>query len=246
MGNELSSKWKLVSGYFWVLLAFWALSVYLWLTLGYEETFLTLNQYHFEPHDQASLYFFTHLADGVILPAIMLIWMWRKDPALAITAVIAVFATGLVTQMGKMVVFPDWHRPPKVFEHLSEVLIVAPHPPKIHSFPSGHATSFATGGLFFAYFLSKRIPWMGIAVGLFTIFLCYTRVTIGVHFPGDIFVGSMVGAIGAFTLLLFLYPWIGRLIERKGGEKWKGAAKWVTLVAGVLLVAQFVHLIWRT
>lgn len=235
-----------MSGYFWVLAVFWVASVGLWVSLGYEGAFLFLNGFHLDVNDQASLYFFTHLADGVILPGIMLIWMWRRDPALALTAVVAVFATGILTQTGKWVLFSDWDRPPRVFADLAEVLIVHPHPPKVHSFPSGHATSFATGGLFFAYFLSQRINWLGIPVGLFTVFLCYTRVTIGVHFPGDIFVGSMVGSLGALGLLLWLYPRFGRLVARGSAERWRRATPWVVAVAAVLLVAQFINLILRT
>jgi len=233
-----------VGGYFGVLTIFWAVSTVLWSAWGYEKTFLVLNEFHHPFHDQASLYFLTHLADGVILPAILLLWMWRKDPALAITAVLAVFATGILTQIGKQVIFPEWHRPARVFEN-QDVFIFMPNPPKAHSFPSGHATSFATGGLFFAYFLSQIKTYWGILVGIFTIFLCYTRVTLGVHFPGDIFVGSMIGSLGAFGMLKQVYPRFQHLVERKGHARWMKATPYVFGFAVIGLIAQFIHLISR-
>ena len=38
--------------------------------------------------------------------------------------------------------------------------------------------------------------------------LFVSRVFLGVHFPGDIFVGSMIGSLGAVLVLLVAYPWI--------------------------------------
>ena len=245
MTIDLKEKWKYTQGYFAVLFLFWAISLIIWMYWGYKDSFRILNEYHWGVHDSASLYFFTHLADGVILPAILILWMWKKDPALVITGIIAIYVTGILTQTGKMTVFDSWNRPPAVFDGVSGVEIFAPHPPKRHSFPSGHATSFATGGIFFAYFLSKWQQWMGIVVGGFTIFLCYTRVTIGVHFPGDIFVGSIVGSVGAFLILLYLYPRLKRWVEKRNPDKWAKATPYVLGFAVVGLLAQFIHLISR-
>lgn len=242
---DLKQKLRYTLGYFVIMLIFWVVSLVLWLSWGYYESFTILNQYHWDIHDSASLYFFTHLADGVILPSILLLWIWRRDPALALTAVIAIFATGILTQTGKLTFFDDWHRPPAIFENMTGVDIFAPHPPKRHSFPSGHATSFAAGGLFFAYSLSTWKKWMGLVVGAFTIFLCYTRVTIGVHFPADIFIGSMIGSIGAFLLLVFLYPRMAKTRHEGNIHKWDKATRYVMIVAVVGLVAQFINLISR-
>lgn len=245
MSTEFKFKWGYTKGYFGVMLIFWLISLTIWVLWGYRDSFQILNEYHWGVHDSASLYFFTHLADGVILPAILILWMWRRDPALALTAVIAIFATGILTQTGKMTFFDSWNRPPAVFNDVSGVEIFAPHPPKRHSFPSGHATSFATGGLFFAYFLSSWQRWMGVIVGIFTIFLCYTRVTIGVHFPGDIFIGSVVGTVGAFVLLLFLYPRMKKLIHPGNEDKWRKATPIVFVIAIIGLIAQYINLVMR-
>ena len=245
MTIDLKEKWKYAQGYFAVLFLFWIVSVVIWVSWGYKESFVILNQYHLDFLDNASLYFLTHLADGVILPAILILWIWRRDPALVITAIFAIYFTGILTQTGKWTVFSDWNRPASVFEGIPGVEIFAPHPPKNHSFPSGHATSFATGGLFFAFFLSQWKGWMGVLVGLFTILLCNTRVILGVHFPADIFVGSVVGSVGGAFLLFLAYPRLKAKIDRANQEKWRKAAPFVMGIAFLALVAQFVNLISR-
>lgn len=241
----IRNKWRLLSGYFGVLLVFWLVSIFFWTSWGYNETFITLNQYHFSYLDNASLYFLTHLADGAILPGILLLWMWRKDPSLALTAVIAIFATGIFAQLGKTVLFPDWYRPARVFQDMADVYIVTPNPPATRSFPSGHATSFAAGGLFFAFFLSQWRRWMAVFVGVFTVFLCYTRVTIGVHFPADIFVGSILGSVGGYLLLRYLYPVFQDRLGKRNPERITKLTPYVYGVAAVAVVAQFINLISR-
>lgn len=58
------------------------------------------------------------------------------------------------------------------------------------SFPSGHAaTSFA-----FAYGVSRHIPLLALPLGLLAGAVAYSRVHTGVHYPGDVAVGSIAGA----------------------------------------------------
>ncbi|MEM0996598.1 MAG: phosphatase PAP2 family protein [Bacteroidota bacterium] len=234
-------RWFLV-----VLLGFWGISLYWWLTLGYKGTFLWMNQVHWTWLDNADLYFFTHLGDGLILPALLVLLFWRRDPAFAITAVIAVFLCGLLAVFGKLVLFPDWHRPARVFEGLPVVEIVHPHPPKSRAFPSGHATVMAAGGVFYAWFLYRWNRGLPLVVGLFTVFLCFTRVVIGVHFPADIFIGSLLGASGAVLALKYLYPVLHpRMNKLRLG--YFPMLSWIILLAmGGLIAFQFFNLLRHT
>lgn len=64
-----------------------------------------------------------------------------------------------------------------------------PHP-STTSFPSGHsATSFA-----FAYTIGRHLPFLGIPIRLVAAAVGYSRVHTGVHYPGDVIVGSIMGA----------------------------------------------------
>ena len=62
--------------------------------------------------------------------------------------------------------------------------------PHSTSFPSGHAAS----GFAFATAISRDEPWVGLGVRFLAAAVAYSRVHTGVHYPGDIVVGSLIGA----------------------------------------------------
>jgi undecaprenyl-diphosphatase len=62
--------------------------------------------------------------------------------------------------------------------------------PTSSSFPSGHAASaFA-----FAYVVGRHVPILAIPVRLVAGAVAYSRVHLGVHYPGDVAVGSVAGS----------------------------------------------------
>lgn len=64
------------------------------------------------------------------------------------------------------------------------------------SFPSGHAASaFA-----FAAAVSRELPQASVPVGLLAGAVAYSRVHTGVHYPGDVVVGSIIGGAAAATV----------------------------------------------
>ena len=61
--------------------------------------------------------------------------------------------------------------------------------PTSTSFPSGHSAS----GFAFAAGVAEAIPALGVPLrGLATV-VAYSRIHSGVHYPGDVIVGSLVG-----------------------------------------------------
>src|SRR6185436_5127021 len=62
--------------------------------------------------------------------------------------------------------------------------------PESDSFPSGHAASaFA-----FSYAVGRHLPELAVPIRLLAGAVAYSRVHIGVHYPGDVAVGSMIGS----------------------------------------------------
>jgi undecaprenyl-diphosphatase len=61
--------------------------------------------------------------------------------------------------------------------------------PTSTSFPSGHAAS----GFAFAAAIGRDQPWLGVALRFLAATVAYSRVHTGVHYPGDIVVGSLIG-----------------------------------------------------
>jgi membrane-associated phospholipid phosphatase len=63
--------------------------------------------------------------------------------------------------------------------------------PVTHSFPSGHAASaFA-----FAAGVAAEAPQAGVALNVAAAVVAYSRVHTGVHYPGDVVAGALLGAI---------------------------------------------------
>jgi undecaprenyl-diphosphatase len=58
------------------------------------------------------------------------------------------------------------------------------------SFPSGHAAA----GFAFATAVGRDQPWLGMALRFLAAAVAYSRVHAGVHYPGDVVIGSLVGA----------------------------------------------------
>jgi membrane-associated phospholipid phosphatase len=62
--------------------------------------------------------------------------------------------------------------------------------PESTSFPSGHAASaFA-----FAYAVGRHLPGLALPIRALASGVAYSRVHTGVHYPGDVVVGSILGA----------------------------------------------------
>ncbi len=68
--------------------------------------------------------------------------------------------------------------------------------PDSTSFPSGHsASAFA-----FAQAVSATMPWVGVPLRLAAAVVAYSRVHTGVHYPGDVVMGSLIGmTVGEVT-----------------------------------------------
>jgi undecaprenyl-diphosphatase len=62
--------------------------------------------------------------------------------------------------------------------------------PASTSFPSGHAAS----GFAFASAIGRDQPSLGFALEFLAAAVAYSRVHTGVHYPGDVVVGSLIGA----------------------------------------------------
>jgi len=70
--------------------------------------------------------------------------------------------------------------------------------PTSTSFPSGHSAS----GFAFAAGVAEAMPALGIPLRGLATAVAYSRVHSGVHYPGDVVVGSLVGmAVGESTVL---------------------------------------------
>ena len=229
--------------YFFTLLVFWlALGVVL-IQDGYQGSFLRLNALFHTPFTDFLGINLTHLADGVILPLVLLLFAARKERSLPLMGLILIIGTGLFAQIFKQLLFAGWDRPTLVFAGNTAVHFLDPSSPKHFSFPSGHSTAFAAGGFLFAWLVRDRKPFFQVAVGVFTALLCYTRTHIGVHFPGDLLVGSMIGSLGGLALFSVLKKPLETRFETIPDRRYAGALPWLFMAAGLFIALRFFTLV---
>ena len=173
--------------------------------MGYKESFLLLNGGRF-PWLDWPMFVITHLGDSMILASILsLILVWRK-PEATFNIILVVIITGVLGQVLKSAFFEGWDRPLRIFNE-SPIVHTLPHYRLFHnSFPSGHSiTSIAA---FTAVIWSVRpAAHLQVLAALLAISITYSRVYLGVHFPGDVLAGSIFGLITA----LFLLPYSSKL-----------------------------------
>jgi undecaprenyl-diphosphatase len=78
------------------------------------------------------------------------------------------------------------------------------------SFPSGHAASAVA----FATAVSRELPAAAAVLRPLALAVAYSRVHTGVHYPGDVVFGSLVGTVAALTVRR-----LADRLERRGGGR---------------------------
>ena len=71
-----------------------------------------------------------------------------------------------------------------------------------YGFPSCHAANSLGLAMFVVFLFRKR--WLSIFIVTWAILNCYTRIYLGVHYPGDLLVGGIIGGFGGCYSVLSL------------------------------------------
>ncbi|MCB0385635.1 MAG: phosphatase PAP2 family protein [Bdellovibrionales bacterium] len=165
-----------------------------------------------------------------VVPAVLMGWWWfKRSHAIKVLVVMGLVA-GLCDALSYRGLKPAFARPrPHQLAALQAreglpsngalaPVVRVPYWPKSYSFPSNHAlTGFALARLITWYHPTAHI-WAWLVVGL----VAYSRVYVGVHYPGDVVGGALIGWLIA-TLLIkwvitrfyFLLPIYGYKSSRK-------------------------------
>ena len=127
----------------------------------------------------------------------------------AVDGVVAIGIASLVTnQMVKPIAVRG--RPARAEDVVAERIV---RMPTSRSFPSGHtASAFA-----FTAAVSNTMPALSFPLTLLATAVGYSRVHTGVHFPGDVLVGSVIGATTGETASWGLAHWRRGRGSRIGG-----------------------------
>lgn len=142
------------------------------------------------------LIFFTKIGDlGILWLALGLLFLFiKKLRKVGLLIYMAQIINIIVVTILKNII-----QRPRPFITLTDL-----HPlvslPTSYSFPSGHASSAFAGAIIIGYCLKKWIiPAYAVAF-----LIAFSRVYVGVHYPSDVIVGTIIGIIcSTFTIILY-------------------------------------------
>lgn len=182
------------------------------LVYSKEESFFLVNSIH---NPSADVFFkgLTHLGDGVLfalITGVLALYRYR----LALLGLIIFLSSSLVAQVLKLTVFDNVKRPIGYFGSDLDIHFVDGVTRHVNnSFPSGHSTTvFALAIFLVLVFNLKKSGWL---MALIAILVGYSRVYLAVHFPIDVYFGSLLG-VGSAVLI---YVWLDKPLRSKFGDK---------------------------
>ncbi|EPH40918.1 hypothetical protein STRAU_5999 [Streptomyces aurantiacus JA 4570] len=171
-----------------------------------------------------------HLAEvwtelGLLLFGVLFVVAWwrarRGDPRAVAVAVLAPLGTALayvISETAKS--FVDEERPCRAVSGALKPLVECP-PHGDWSFPSNHSTiaGAAAVGLALAW---PRIAALTLPMA---VLMAFSRVFVGVHYPHDVGVGLVLGALVAFLVVRLAARPVARITEAMRGSR-TGVVRW--------------------
>ena len=98
------------------------------------------------------------------------------------------------------------YRPTHNTEIATQVKTIDDYKGGQYGFVSSHAANSFGIAFLLLFLLKPNYPLLKISVFMWALFISYTRIYLGVHYPADIIGGAIVGAFAAFiTYRLFLF-----------------------------------------
>lgn len=180
---------------FFIIVQVLVLTVLTYFVLTYEKSELQLmaNTYYSTFFDFV-FYILTHSVEFWGCLIIYVLIAFYKSYKYAIIGLLTYASAGLVTQILKRNVFPEFKRPTVNIENLRLIPEYFNYEQASNfSFPSGH-TTVAFALFIFLTLIVKNKKW-GIVFGIMACAVAYSRVYLSQHYFIDILAGSLIGTI---------------------------------------------------
>lgn len=147
----------------------------------------------------------------VLLPITLGLWMWRtrgQSAKIILAIALAIGAADLISYRGIKKNFPRDR--PEAAGLAPQLRVSSASGP---SFPSNHSANVAAAAMVIGLAFG-RWSWLALA---YAVAVAYSRVYVGVHFPIDVTVGAMIGALCGWTSWMVFRRW-----ARAPGWRWPG------------------------
>ena len=186
------------------------------------EIFLELNSRFRNPFMDQVMYVLTSTYAWVPLYLFLLYLLFRiykKQTWLVLLAVAVTIA--LADQVASSIMKPFFERlrPSHEPSLAEQVFVVNKYRGGKFGFASSHAANTFGVAMLMWLVLKTYRPWIGLLF-LWALFVGYTRIYLGVHYPGDILTGFLVGflcALAAYYLFIFVRSYLDRRTTLRPG-----------------------------
>lgn len=151
---------------------------------------------------------------GVACAVLLAVFLYLRNRRLLVMFLLMALASGATDLFTYRILKPAIDRQRPCYQ-LEDVRVVPPSCGGTWSFPSNHAANGMASATVAVLYLRRRAAWM--LVPLVTL-VGVSRIYLGVHFPGDVIAGFVVGmGIGA---LVFGFGYLGprALLSRRTGK----------------------------
>ena len=130
-------------------------------------------------------------------------YKWRSLLILLFIAILITLSDQLSVHLFKNTV--ERLRPCHNPEIMESVHLVKEHCGGLYGFVSSHAANSFALAVFLIGFLGRKFKYFTLLILLWAAIISYSRVYLGVHYPGDIIVGAIFGALLGYILQIIYH-----------------------------------------
>jgi len=172
-----------------------------------KELFLFLNGLHHPVLDPV-MWFLSGSKNWIPFYAILFVLIikdFKKETILIMASIGLMILLSDQTTSGLMKPFFERYRPSHEPSLQSLVYTLNDYRGGRFGFASSHAANSFALAVFIFFLFRRKFKWMWL-IFVWAILVSYSRIYLGVHYPGDIIVGGLIGALYAYACYhLYLY-----------------------------------------